>query len=316
MISKRNVLVIVNPCSGRRLARKRKSYVLYQLKKACEHLRIVETSCKGDAIDLVQKIYKEEPYEYLIGMGGDGTNNEIVNGLMALDNEERQKIHYALLPCGTGNDWSRGHDIPLNAVSWWKMWIAADSRKHDMGMVRFYDLKGQTERYFVNVAGLAYDAYLVRKLEEGFMPKKNKLVYLAILLRCLITYKLHHAKVRSNDGFDLKSKFYTLNVGVNRFAGGGMEIVPNANPFDGKLSFSAAKDLKKYQVVWEIRRFYNGTYLEHPKVEHFDSEGIDIENLSTGRSLGLEVDGEYVGTAPCTFVSVPAAIRVILPKGR
>ena len=64
----------------------------------------------------------------------------------------------------------------------------------------------------------------------------------------------------------------------------------------------------------EIRRFYNGTYLEHPKVEHFDSESIVIENLSTGRALGLEVDGEYVGIAPCEFKSVPGAVKIILPK--
>lgn len=312
MIENKTILVIQNPVSGNRRSKKRAKYFLELLQENCSQVSIMLTDCKGAAERMVKDLLGQQHYDYLIGVGGDGTNNELVNGMMDLSFSKRMKTCYSLFPTGTGNDWARGMNIPTDPEAWLDMFKQEKARLHDLGLVYFKSAGRDNQRYFINVAGMAYDAYLVKKLEQGFMPKKNKLVYLSMLLRCLISYKLHHAKVASNDrSFD--SRCYTLNVGVNRFAGGGMEIVPSANPFDGKLSFTAAKDLKKYEVVYELQRFYNGTYEEHPKIESFDSEEIEVLCLDKDRLMDLEVDGEYVGEAPCRFVSIKAAINVLVP---
>lgn len=313
MMLNKAILVIHNPVSGNRKSKKRAAAFLRLLDKSCTYLTILVTDRKGAVQDIVSKSFESKSYDCLIGIGGDGTNNEIINSLMELPPGLRNKVLYGLFPTGTGNDWARGMQIPLDPVLWMEMFVHGESKAHDLGLVHFYSGGIEEKRYFINVAGMAYDAYLVRKLEEGFMPKKNKLVYLSMLLRCLVSYKLHTAKVVSGkDSFE--SRCYTLNVGINKYAGGGMEIVPSASPYDGLLSFTAARDLKKYEVVLELKRFYNGTYEEHPKIQAFDSERIEVHCLDPGRKMDLEVDGEYIGEAPCTFISVKEAIHVLVPK--
>jgi diacylglycerol kinase (ATP) len=312
MIRNKTILIIQNPVSGNRHSKKRSREFLALLEKSFDNITLLLTKRKGSAKEYVEEYLSVNSYDYLIGIGGDGTNNEIINGIMELSESQRTKVCYSLFPTGTGNDWARGMNIPLDPNQWMKMLLKGSYKLHDLGLVQYKDSGKSDKRYFINVAGMAYDAYLVKKLEEGFMPKKNKLVYLSMLLRCLVSYRLHKARVVSKE-FSFESKCYTLNVGVNRFAGGGMEIVPSANPFDGLLSFTAARDLKKYEVVLELKRFYNGTYEEHPKIEAFSSEEIQVECLDKGRTMELEVDGEYVGEAPCTFFTVKEAINVLVP---
>ena len=312
MIEHKTILVILNPVSGNRKSKKRSREFIELLKTNFQNLSVLVTDRKGAAREWIVESLNKHAYDYVIGVGGDGTNNEIINGLMELPSSVRSKTCYCLFPTGTGNDWAKGMGITTNPQKWLDMLRGEKSAQHDLGLVYYKSSGNDEQRYFINVAGMAYDAYLVKKLEQGFMPKKNKLVYLSMLLKCLVAYKLHHAKVIwGNQSFD--SRCYTLNIGINRFAGGGMEIVPSADPFDGKLSFTAAKDLKKHEVVYELQRFYNGTYEEHPKVESFDSEEIEVQCLDTDRVMDLEVDGEYIGEAPCRFVSVPAAIKVLIP---
>lgn len=313
MQEKGKVVIIMNPVSGNRRSKIRRSRLLDLMTQRGISYVCFETKYKGHAMELVQGLKEESASIFLIGMGGDGTNNELVNGIMQLPPERRENLAYCLFPSGTGNDWARSFDIPIDPSCWLDMWQEQFAKKHDLGLVRYYADGQEAQRYFINIAGMAYDAYLVGKLEKGFMSKSNKLVYLGILLRCLMAYRLHPVQVES-DSYAFQSKCYTINVGINRFAGGGMEVVPDADAFDGLLSITAAKDLKKYQVVYELRRFYNGTYTQIPKVEAFDAKAVKVSCTDADRILEVEADGEYLGVGPCTFQSIPAAFNVIMPK--
>ncbi len=157
--------VILNPAAGNWRAAKKRAAIEQLLQKHGFKYHLVETKTKGQAHELVAEGIKAG-YRHIMGVGGDGTNNEIVNGILNQKLIPPTELTYTLLPLGTGNDWIKQHRIPSN----WKKWIpkiaTAKSILHDAGLLQ-YSQNGKTEkRYFANVAGLAYDAFVTKRKEE------------------------------------------------------------------------------------------------------------------------------------------------------
>jgi len=181
----------------------------------------------------------------------------------------------------------------------------------DIGVVSYLNNGAVRKRYFVNVAGMAYDAFVVKETEKQSSIFSNKLFYLFSLMRYLFQYKLQKAKIQFND-FEMIDHFYTINVGICRFAGGGMEIVPHAVPNDGQLAITIAGRLSKLSILLNTYRFYNGTIAKLSKISTHFSTNIKVESLENDPIL-LEVDGELLGHTPVEFGIVPNALKILIP---
>ncbi|MBR9919813.1 MAG: diacylglycerol kinase family lipid kinase [Bacteroidetes bacterium] len=308
--------VIVNPQGGSGKVRKKWPNLKAKLLAAGIQLEDRFTSGKMDAVRLVQDAVLSG-FRRIIAVGGDGTNHEVVNGILLQQVVKSSEITYALLPVGTGNDWIRTHQIPKDPDAWIGMLKAGHTRLQDVGLVHYQAFdESRQKRYFVNIAGMAYDAFVVHEMEQRGSWVRNSLVYLVYVFALLFKYKLKEARVIA-DGQESRDKFYTINVGLCCYSGGGMQFVPHAVPDDGQLAFTTAGNLNVLQVMRATPWFYNGRVGEYPKVETGFARNIRVEAISDKASAQtqLEADGEHLGTTPVEFSIVPAALCYISPKG-
>lgn len=265
------------------------------------------TERRGHATQLVENALLKGG-RFLLGIGGDGSNHELVDGIFKQQFVPTTEITYALLPFGTGNDWARQYGIPSDPRLRLERLRALKTVQQDIGLVK-YQREGQTHsRYFVNVAGMAYDGFIGQKLTEN--PAKNKAHYLLKVAQYLNEYKLSKARILF-DGQSVEDLFYTINVGLCRYSGGGMQFVPQAIPDDGFFALTFARQISKLEVLLQTPRFYNGSILEHSKIEGHQARRIRVEHIGDTPTL-LEADGEFLGETPVEFELLEKALRVVL----
>lgn len=302
--------VIVNPLAGNGQGCRQWENTAETLKKHGLSIEAAFTQHKGDGIRLAKEAIKKG-HRQLMALGGDGTGHEVINGIFQQTEVPPSDITYALVPCGTGNDWAREYRIPRNLDEWAKKIALCNTIQQDIGRA-FYTAEGKTlERYFTNVAGMAYDGFVTRASEQNKRWVSNKAFYLFLVFKCLFSYSFSRARI-TFDGQSDEDEFYSINVGVCRFSGGGMQLVPHANPSDGLLALTLARRISKWGVLMATPKFYNGKIATHPQVDTYDVHHLKVEKLS-GPPILFELDGEFLGEAPVEITVLPRALRVVVP---
>lgn len=270
---------------------------------------MVRTEQRNQATKLVAD-GTAQGFRKIIAIGGDGINNEVINGIFLQKYIATEKIEYTLIPMGTGNDWSRTHQIPTDYRRWIPMIANAKKVKQDIGLISYFREGKEGQRYFGNVAGLAYDGFLCKKMSEK-KDFSNAIGFLWLTLKELFKYKLRPAKVIF-DEHRITNHFYTINIGICRYSGGGMQFVPHAIPDDGLLALTMAGPLSKWDVIFNSWRFYNGTISRHSLVKIFKTKEVVIETVGE-IPTDVEVDGEYLGTTPVKCIVLEKVLTVLRP---
>jgi len=301
--------IIINPTAGKGFVKKHLAQIFSTLDSRNLQYQWVETQKKNHATELT-KLGIEKGFRKIMAIGGDGTNNEVVNGILSQNHISSVQITYCLFPVGTGNDWIKEHQIPKDLNTWIKMVLKGQTFLQDIGLVKYIKDGKQEQRYFVNVAGMSYDPFVLEEMEKLKRPITNRLAYLAYGMYYVFKYKIPKARVHFNkqvvEGF-----YYLINVGICKYSGGGMQLVPHAIPDDGKLALTLAGKLTKLGVILNSYRFYNGTVLGHPKVDGFQTDYIKVEGISA--PVLVEVDGEVLGTTPVEFSILKKVLKIIRP---
>ncbi len=303
--------LIVNPAAGKRCVDEKWDTIRSLLEEHNFEYEAFFTKAKGDAIQLTKAAIKKG-YRKIIGVGGDGTNNEIINGILEQKMIPTQDIQYTLLPFGTGNDWIKTHKIPKSIAEWIPQIKNGKVVQQDIGLVNYHENNQAKSRYFCNVAGLAYDGFIAMVSEKYKKRISNKIFYLFLIFRCLFQYSLKRARISFNNEV-IEDYFYTINAGICRYSGGGMQIVPHAKPNDGLFALTLATSMSKFDVIKATPLFYNGKVGTHPKVTTSQTNKIKIESLEEEETL-LEVDGEFLGETPVEFSIIRNALTVIVPN--
>ncbi|MBK6932721.1 MAG: diacylglycerol kinase family lipid kinase [Saprospirales bacterium] len=299
--------IIANPAAANGAAGRRWPRIEALLQEMGVSYTVRFTDARGHAVRLVDDAVLKG-HRHILGLGGDGTNHEIVNGIMRQRHAATADIAYALLPIGTGNDWARSYGIPRDPRTRLGRLLELKTVLQDVGNVQ-YHTGGQTAgRYFANVAGMAYDAFIAKKLDRHRFV--SRLQYLLMVGQYLFEYRPVPACLRFN-GQTVEDVFYTINIGICRYSGGGMQLVPHAVPDDGLLALTYARRLPKWEVLAQTRRFYNGTILSHPKIGNSQVRHLLVEHTGDTPTL-LEADGEFLGETPATFSIADKALRVVL----
>jgi len=300
--------VIVNPHAGNGKAGKKWPEIRRYLDQHLILEDVFFTQAPGDAGAIAQKLAREGK-KYIIGVGGDGTNFEIANGFFAGSDTPPTDIVYALLPVGTGNDWVRHHRIPRQLKPWVAMMQQANTLQQDVG---FVDCEGMPRKFFMNVCGMAYDAFVVKYLQPWRKWIQHPFIYLLGILRCLYLYRLPLAQIRLDGNPPITPRTYTINAGICKYSGGGLKIVPHAIANDGQLAVTIAPELSKIEVIRNTPRFYAGTIDQHPKIIARQVQQQQVQP-HPGEDIWVEADGELIGKAPATVGILPAALTIIVP---
>ncbi len=298
---------IFNPTAGKIDHHEALGEIKKEFQKNDLAFEIYITKSKGDATEVVRKNISFG-YRRFVAIGGDGTIHEVVNGIMTQTIVPSQEISFATIPVGTGNDWAKHHKIPSDIISSVALIKRNITSYQDIGKAIFHRKNEEITEYFNNVAGMAYDAFVVKKLEER-KSKPNKFIYIFSVLSYLFKYKLQKATLVI-DGNRIQGKFYTINIGICKYSGGGMSLVPHAIHNDGLFALTYAKELSKISILLNTYRFYNETLTAHPKITGLQAKSIVVKADDTIPIL-LELDGELVGNTPVKFEIITNALKFI-----
>jgi diacylglycerol kinase (ATP) len=302
--------IIVNPAAGSGKAGRKWPALEKQIADLVAIGSIQYTQYKGHATELAQ-IAIAEGARYILAVGGDGTIHEVLNGVMQQKTIPTQAITLALFPIGTGNDWIKTHGIPKRHDQWFDYFKNGRARSHSAGRIAYQTDEGPAVRYFWNVAGLSYDGFVVEYVESRKKLVFHSSIYLLFIVWCLFRFKIPRGQIQFNHE-ERRGRFYTINIGVGRYSGGGLRLTPHAQHDGDTFGLTIAGAVSKLEVVRSIGHFFKGTLGQHPQVEEHHTKRIRIDAIGDIPML-VEADGEFLGRAPVAFEHLPEAVRFWAP---
>lgn len=303
---------IGNPTAGAGRAKKSWKELEIKLIELGWHFDIRWSDSPAQIRDLVLEGILRHP-DLIVSLGGDGTAHEVIKSMYEAQSKATVPL-FTVFPKGTGNDWARYWRIPHTIPEWLEMVKMQKTYIQDLGQVEYMDETGaKKSEVFNNVAGMAYDAYVADYIES--QKKKmgvGRLQYLWYIFRCLFGYKLQRSKLTWPGG-TAQDFFYTINVGICPYSGGGLSLVPHAVHDDGLLAVTAVRPLTKWQVFLFSRHFYSGRIHQHRKVLAFKAEELSLEPWDRDEIIKLETEGEYLGHLPARFTILKNALKLCAP---
>jgi len=294
--------IIWNPKAGQGLGSRRTLLaVSRQLESAGWKLQIWESREAGHATSLARQAV-EAGYQVVVAAGGDGTVNEVLNGLVGTG------AILGVIPLGTTNVWAREMGIPLNPTQAAALLLDGEVRTVDVGMAG--------DRYFLLMAGVGFDGEVMRAVEPEAKRRFGILAYLLVGAWAALTFRGTRADIVVDDRRLRRRRIQLMVLGnTRRYA--FVEITPQARADDGLLDVCIFEG--KEGFLTKIRHLIAvllGRHIRSPEVEYLRGAQVVVW---TQDPLPVQADGEYIGSTPMTFRVIPRAIRVILarelPKG-
>ena len=275
----------------------------------------VLTEYPQHAIEIVRNAITEKGYRKFVSVGGDGTNNEIINGIFTQDSVPTTDITMACIPIGTGNDWCRTFDIPLEYEQIIKIIKAGNIFVHDIGKLTYFNDGDPKVRYFLNAAGSGLDENICRSTnimkQQG---KKGTVRYLLSTVKCLLKYHYVHVKIAIDNQVVIEDDVLSLSIGNCKYVGGGMKMMRDAIPNDGLLDITAVRKLSILKFAMNVKNLYDGTFIDKLKeVSTFRGKKVRVVS-DPPHSLNVETEGETLTNSPFDFEIMPLAINVVVPE--
>jgi YegS/Rv2252/BmrU family lipid kinase len=248
----------------------------------------------------------DEGASLLVAVGGDGTVNEVVQGLVG-----REGVELAVIPRGTGWDFVRTYGIPRRLEDAIAIARQGQARTIDLGRASYRAWAGgEAESYFANIASAGMSGAIAKRANETSKALGGKVSYLWATLSVFARWRNDEVRV-TVDGERREGRMHDVVVANGRFFGGGMMISPEAEPDDSLFDVLTIGDLTKRDLLFTLPKTYKGRHLPHPKAELLRGARVEID---AARPLPVELDGEQPGTTPVTFEIVPKALRLRVPS--
>lgn len=296
--------IIVNPVSANGRTALRWSGIEERLRLENARCEVAFTQQPGHATLLARQAV-QAGFGVIVAVGGDGTLNEVLNGLHV--NGRFADVQLGIIPSGTGTDLARSLGLPRNPLQAALHVLRATPRRVDVGRIRCKLGDGETERYFINVAGLGFDGQVADRVNRSSKAIGGTAPYLLHLSIALFSYR----NKRVEWTLDGQSRVETLNSVIvcnGRYFAGGMHVSPNARLDDGLFHIITLGDWGRLEFLMTLPRVYNGSHLAHPKVQEYVGREITVR---ANERMFLQAEGELVGEAPATFTILPAALSVL-----
>ncbi len=296
--------VIVNPVASGGKVGKRWPDLRDVLAAAGLRFSAELTQRPGHATEIARSALNEG-FRYIITVGGDGTVNEVVNGLV-VDNQVHPDVVLSIIPGGTGSDFVRVFDVPRDAAQACQATLRAGCRAVDIGEIRCIRDDKPIRHYFVNTAGLGFDSETCARVNRMSKRISGTIPYLTALVLTLISYRNKDVEV-TVDGQSVRGRFNSVIICNGQYFGGGMWVGPQARADDGIFDIVLLKDLNKVEFLLNVPRVYRGTHLTHPKVETYQATEVRVE---AKQRMFIQAEGELIGEAPAAFRILPGALNL------
>ena len=284
--------IIVNPTAGKGAAKKTMPEIEAILDRLGLNYDVKYTEYRGQGIQLAQEACSDD-YAVVVAVGGDGTANEVINGMMQADQDGATLPNLAVLPVGRGNDFSFGMGIPQDLDSACQLLVDNHSRKIDIGLVKGGDYPNG--RYFGNGIGIGFDT--VVGFEAAKLPSFISGIpgYLIAAVKTIFLFFNAPALQLDIDGEILEQPCILVSVMNGRRMGGSFMFAPTSESDDGILNLCIAGQVTRLQILGLLPKVMSGTQASHPAIKMPTGKSIKITALSG--TLPVHADGETICVA-------------------
>ena len=258
----------------------------------------------------------EEGFTHFIAVGGDGTLNEIVNGLIeafrtehGYDWERISQIKIGILPSGSGNDFIK--NLGYTTIDELQSLITKDSSELvDVGFAEFLNREKQkAERFFINVSDVGIGGEVVISKERLPLVFPGDVNYFIAILSTFLMYKKKTIKVTAKD-FTWQGKVLSYVVANAKYFGNAIGIAPHAEISDGEFAITNVGDISLLDYFKNIGTAKKCKKINHPQVSYTSAQEVFIENAD-GLALTIDMDGEFIGYAPVKFTCLQEKLRFL-----
>ena len=298
--------VIVNPRSAGGKTGRRWAGIEEKLRARLGPLEIRFTERPGHATDVARELLAQG-FERIIAAGGDGTINEVANGMVGGPSEGALGI----LPLGTGGDFRRTLGVPQGLEAAIEALAGAVPRRIDLGKAAFRGLDGSKQtRYFINLVSFGMGGEVASRAKNMLSPLGGTAAFLWATLVSFFVFERKAVRLRVDGDAGRLWEIYNIAVGNGRFHGGGMQACPTADLADGILEVTVIEYLRRWEAIKDLPVLYSDDVYRHPKVSHLRGERVVAESEEEVR---IELDGEPLGTLPLEITVAPEALTVLGP---
>ncbi|NKB23564.1 MAG: YegS/Rv2252/BmrU family lipid kinase [Kiritimatiellae bacterium] len=287
------VFVIFNPTAGRYHAARRKSRLIHTLSAARIPFELEQTLHPGHARQLAQQ-GAETGHKIIVAVGGDGTVNEIVNGMLEADTSTKEKSSLAIVPMGSGNDFAVnvGPPLALNRVA--QAILRGKTRSVDIGYVQWNHNQISTKRFFANNLGIGFEA------EINIKSKKIKWIRGMPLYFCAALWAMHktiYSQIdmswKDDEGklHSVSQPLLMISIANGSRTGGGFRLIPSAIIDDGVLDLGTISPINRFQFLSLLLKVIRGTHIDEPRVTFSRCKKLTI---TCGKPLPVHTDGDVI----------------------
>lgn len=303
-----DTLFIINPRAGNGAAgRKMAEIKLLARKFFVEHQMLV-TDGPGRATDYARQALVAGVRQ-VVCVGGDGTLNEVVNGLMSLDVAKASRPQLGYLPFGAASDLAKTLGLTANIENGLRDIATLKGKWVDVGRATFMGPDQQTtSRYFINVLSFALGGEVVGRVNQSSKALGGFLTFLWSTLTALFPFEKPLIRLRIDDRVDRQIVCWHVAVANGQYHAGGMRIAPDAKVDDGRFRVTVVGNLSLLEVLLNLPNLYNGEIYSVDQISRFSGRKIEAESRA---SVRLDIDGEPVGCLPVKAEILPLALWMI-----
>jgi len=296
--------LIINLTAGGGKPRSHLKTIFKYLEENGFDFKVSYTSHHGEAIELARKA-ADRGIDLIVSIGGDGTVNEIVNGIMKSKNDPSLGI----IPLGWANDFIKSTGIPSDTIKACKILVKGKTKKIDTGLI-----DGQT--YFANILGVGFDAEIAQLANQMKSKHPNlrilgAFVYIfATIKKLLSPFGYHNVKIKF-DGQEIHSKILFIAISNGKFYGGRFKITPEAILDDGLLEICTVEEMGRLKYLMSIPKVFKGTHESIKGINFYRAKKIVIQS---SEPVLAQVSGEVIeGQKEFNITLLPKSLKLIVP---
>lgn len=272
------------------------------------NVEVFETRAAGDATRLASEASERKKFDAIIAAGGDGTINQVVNGMLRPGSNDMPTPVMGILPLGSGNDFARVIGATRNLHEFTSKLRDFESHTVDVGFTEFKDFNGRdASRYFINVADVGMGPMVVDHVARSPKFLGGAFAYYLGILKTFSEYRLVSLRCETSE-WNWSGLMRSLAVANGRYYGHGLCIAPDALIDDGKLDVFICGNVSILDFINSSSDLKKGRHLKLPEVSYRTATTV---RLSSSQRCLLETDGEVVGTLPATITMSHRSIRVL-----
>lgn len=289
--------IIYNPTSGREVFKRELPYVLEQFEQAGYETSAHATTHEGDGIEASEDAVRRG-FDVIVAVGGDGTINEVINGMAQFE----EKPRLGIIPAGTTNDFARALGIPRDVKEATEIILQNETMHLDIGKVN--------DRYFMNIAGGGKLTELTYEVPSKLKAILGQLAYYIKGIEMLPSLKPIHARIQLDDEV-IEEDIMLFLVANTNSVGGFEKLAPDAKLNDGYFDVIILTKTNLAEFLRIATFALRGNHLDVKQIIYRQAKYVSVK---TDDKMLLNIDGEYGGLLPGEFENLQEFIEFFVPK--